>query len=240
MMEKYRKYRTIFKGLVSMDDINYLKNMCPIEDWNMIDSIIHSLNISEDAMGYEKICQVIDKVRQFNYYEDIEKYMKENWETIKHTQYLKEIIMEIMNDKPKITAQIIPIIFRKNCPHCKKTIHVPFGEIYNICGINLIDPTVPIIEEGCFRDWCVGCGKKLCKHWNNNMLSRHENRQHNDICCQLYAKKNNENYDELYCQCSENRKKTYINLIATNKAIITNMQQQQDKTELTIDTIMVV
>ncbi len=89
----------------------------------------------------------------------------------------------------------------KKCPHdnCGKeyigninTNHVicGYGDIHN--GYNW---------EGCQRDWCFACGKKLCKSWDNDKLYLEPNRIHNSECCKQYCLFHKESYDN-YCHCN--------------------------------------
>ena len=87
----------------------------------------------------------------------------------------------------------------KNCPHCSNNCKGSIDTTYIICDYD--DPLVGFKWNGCGKDWCFFCGKKLCKQWNEDKLYNDENRIHNKECCKKMAKKNGENYEEQYCQC---------------------------------------
>lgn len=87
----------------------------------------------------------------------------------------------------------------KHCPHCDNSCKGTIETAYIICGYD--DHLNGFNWKGCGRDWCFVCGKKLCKQWNENELYTDEQRNHNKECCKRIAKKNNENYEENYCQC---------------------------------------
>lgn len=83
----------------------------------------------------------------------------------------------------------------KNCPFCNLKYYNNEGKKYIICGLN----DKPPFTNGCSRDWCFDCGKKLCKSWYLDNLYDLNNRSH-DICCKKHAKKNGFNINE-YCNC---------------------------------------
>jgi hypothetical protein len=87
----------------------------------------------------------------------------------------------------------------KNCPHCGNSCSGTIDTTYIICDYN--DPINGFQWNGCGKDWCFYCEKKLCKQWGNDELYNEENRKHTKECCKKMAKKNEEDYEEQYCQC---------------------------------------
>ena len=57
-------------------------------------------------------------------------------------------------------------------------------------------------NNGCGKDWCFRCGKKLCKSWFVDDLFNPENCFHTIKCCMLDAELKEENYYKTYCRCS--------------------------------------
>ena len=89
----------------------------------------------------------------------------------------------------------------KKCPHCYNPCKADINTKYIICDYQ--DSQKGFLWNGCGRDWCFVCNKKLCKQWNDNELCNEENRIHNKECCKNFAKIHNENYEEEYCQCND-------------------------------------
>ena len=87
----------------------------------------------------------------------------------------------------------------KKCPHCENPCKADINTKYIICDYQ--DSQKGFLWNGCGRDWCFVCNKKLCKQWNDDELCNEENRVHNKECCKKIAKLYNENYEEEYCQC---------------------------------------
>lgn len=87
----------------------------------------------------------------------------------------------------------------KKCPHCSYSYTGNENTLYVICGYN--DNRQGYDWEGCTKDWCFVCGKKLCKLWDKDKLWLEPNRIHNSYCCKSQALENYELYDN-YCQCN--------------------------------------
>ena len=66
-------------------------------------------------------------------------------------------ICSAVSNKNKIS------LYRAKCPHCMHVNIINERTTYSICGYN--DIMIGYDWEGCGRDWCVTCGKKLCKKW---------------------------------------------------------------------------
>lgn len=85
----------------------------------------------------------------------------------------------------------------KTCPHCNKKHFINNNDDYMICGYS----HKGYDWNGCGKDWCGQCGKKLCKQWGHNSLFNPLNRIHNNKCCKKHADKNGFDYLNDYCQC---------------------------------------
>ncbi len=94
---------------------------------------------------------------------------------------------------------------KQNCPHCGVSNIIDYDTYYAICGYT--DIKNGYNWEGCGRDWCTKCGKKLCKKWSENNLFIQENQFHDSKCCIKYSSKTNSNYLIDFCQCHNN----YVN-----------------------------
>jgi hypothetical protein len=115
----------------------------------------------------------------------------------------------INNNVIKITDEYCT----KNCPHCGIKTKLPCDTEYVICGFT--NDITGYDHKGCCKDWCFKCNKKLCKSWLDDELFNEENRRHDNYCCLNHTKKNNESYEDEYCQCNNNnvcRCKIYLDI----------------------------
>ena len=106
-------------------------------------------------------------------------------------------IIQRKPDKPLNLSSMVSCT--KPCPHCGKSNSGSNCQKYIICGYTLRG----FNWEGCGKDWCFKCGKKLCKSWDKNELYNLNNRQHNGKCCKHHAQKNNNKYPDDYCMCDK-------------------------------------
>jgi len=90
-------------------------------------------------------------------------------------------------------------IITKKCPHCFHALNADNNTLYVICGYR--NQTNGYDWQGCGKDWCFSCNKKLCKSWENDYLQLLSNRKHNNECCKKQAEKYGYNYDKEYCSC---------------------------------------
>ena len=144
---------------------------------------------------------VLYKLDKIKYRDECRKHIKDIFD---HTDddIQKISIMRIISTKPpkNVNSNTInkkSIKLSKNCPHCEKTYTTYDHITYCICGYN----EKGYDWDGCTRDWCFRCGKKLCKSWDKNQLFNTNNRYHNS-CCKLSAIKNKESISN-YCSCSK-------------------------------------
>lgn len=85
------------------------------------------------------------------------------------------------------------------CPHCKKVYNGNDDSEYVICGYG--NTHIGYDWDGCGKDWCFKCGKKLCKTWDSDQLFIESNRTHDASCCKKHAEEHNFIYPTEYCFC---------------------------------------
>jgi len=208
-MDKFNIYKSIFGG--NMNDIKKLIDMMKLEkdEENIIINYNITLNASE-SLSYDNFITLINNIKKLQYKEDVYEHMYKLSYTIKDRTQLNTI-MRIANMKESIPYHKLADIKNKNklslyrakCPHCMHINIINERTTYSICGYN--DIMVGYDWEGCGRDWCVTCGKKLCKKWSEHNLFLEENRYHDGDCCMLYSKKTNTSYYLEYCMCFVNK-----------------------------------
>jgi hypothetical protein len=88
---------------------------------------------------------------------------------------------------------------KKYCPHCSRKYISSITSEYVICGLE--DEKNGFNWDGCGKDWCFKCEKKLCKIWSSDKLFLNINRCHDEECCKIHSKLNKNNYLFDYCQC---------------------------------------
>ena len=163
--------------------------------------------LNSKDLEYELINSLIDAETYNNYIDDIEfcNILKTNLSTCeiielrKKTNDLAQLtILNILNDS-NIEKNEFGIKCIKHCPHCNCKYEGNTNIKYVICGFNELK-NKGYDWEGCRRDWCFQCNKKLCKKWDKDMLYNINLRFHNKICCQHFCKKNNISYDD-FCKC---------------------------------------
>lgn len=210
-MEKYFIYKHIFSGASSIDDIIFLRSKCPVEDYQIIDSITRSQNFQQ-CISNIQMNKIIKTLVSLKYKDECNKYLDEfknkkynnclqfdqsNYNSAQTDTFAKIISTKLIDesyiDFPKI---------EKECPHCGRINKAPFGTKYIVCGIDTMG-IFPMdnFDNACLNDWCFTCGKKLCKNWYTNQLYDEANRTHDKNCCKIHALKYNNQYPLEYCQC---------------------------------------
>lgn len=119
-----------------------------------------------------------------------------------YVKIFKRLSMIINNKSYKMLKKCKYI--RKSCPNCSFKYIGNGLTTYVICGLE--DEKNGFNWDGCGKDWCFKCEKKLCKSWTNDKLFLSINRYHDANCCRMYAELNNEDYNN-YCKC----KNIYVN-----------------------------
>jgi hypothetical protein len=105
-------------------------------------------------------------------------------------------LKRIFNNK---SINISPKYIDKNiCPHCSKKNLINQNDDYVICGYT----HKGYDWNGCGKDWCNNCSKKLCKQWGTDSLFNKLNRIHTNKCCRKHAEKMGADYLMEYCQCT--------------------------------------
>lgn len=185
--------------------INSLKNNNQnpnMKEIHLLESIINN-NRYKTFLNINKFCLYLDILDLIYYREDAEKIINDLEIKIDEIAQLKTL-KKIIDKKPRNPENKDK--FEKNlrnCPHCGKRSNIEFSEnmnTYVICGFN----NKGFDWRDCGRDWCLRCGKKLCKKWNIDMLFNKENRYHDGKCCKNHAIKNNEPI-ENYCHCYDKK-----------------------------------
>ena len=131
------------------------------------------------------------------------------------TQKIIDSVINSINDDAQISAlkriigtkpqNIGPKLNEKHkCPHCNKKNNIVGTDDYIICGYT----NKGYDWNGCGKDWCNGCSKKLCKQWGTDSLFNRFNRIHTSKCCKKHAKKVGADYLTEYCQCTDKYYKT--------------------------------
>lgn len=105
-------------------------------------------------------------------------------------------LKRILNNK--ISNNITKHNEKNTCPHCSKKNFVNNNDDYMICGYS----HKGYDWNGCGKDWCNNCSKKLCKQWGTDSLFNKFNRVHTSKCCKKHAEKMGVDYLTEYCQCS--------------------------------------
>lgn len=163
----------------------------------LLNSLVTS-NRYNTKMDLDKFIVYSNVLELVYYYDDAEKIIHDieiNINDIAQINTLKKII------KTKPHKQLIGkdnIIITKNCPHCNKKNFGFLNTPYIICGYN----TKGYDWKGCGRDWCLKCGKKLCKSWNIDFLFNKLNRYHDSRCCKSFASKLEYEYPADFCDCN--------------------------------------
>ena len=207
-MDKLEKYKILFH---SLDNIKHITKMCNLLNLKNQEKIyiINYFNIINlpKKISHDDFCKLLDDLKTTKYKEDvIENMYKIGNKTTDVTQI--NSIIRIANSKQEKSNNFNLVNIKdKNkwfnmkdlCPHCGIENKIDNESYYSICGYN--DIKNGYNWEGCGRDWCTKCGKKLCKKWSDNNLFMLENRIHDSECCLNYCKLIGNNYLLDFCQC---------------------------------------
>ncbi len=213
-MTQFEKYKSILSSLENIKDINKIANLLNLDSSEIIviNNYFATLNLPR-KIPYDDFITLLDDLNNLKYKEEI----IENLHQLKNkTNDVAQIntIIRIANTKPdKYAGKTINTIkyknksfgIKQNCPHCGVSNITDYDTYYAICGYT--DVKNGYNWEGCGRDWCTRCGKKLCKKWSENNLFIQENQFHDSKCCTKYSSKINSNYHVEFCQCYNN----YVN-----------------------------
>jgi len=203
-IETYNKLKFIITGIKTKNDAyNCINKYKDSAYYNLIASYI-------EGQTYEKTCDNETMIKHIEILSEM-KYKEPSYEYIsnvlKHTIDIAQIktltrIADMKDNKPigNDNKKNKDIQIAKKCPHCGHECITSKNTNYVICGygINGYD------WNGCGKDWCFQCGKKLCKTWEHDQLFVISNRKHNIKCCKKYANDNDLKYNENYCRCNVN------------------------------------
>lgn len=152
---------------------------------------VHHCSTRDDALAL--ISKLSDKT--------LDDVYKKTLERIAYRKNYKKLEAKRIDTTPNVS---------KKCPHCGHVLNMTENTQYVICGYH--NPNVGYDWNGCGRDWCFQCEKKLCKRWEVDALHLRINRHHDGDCCEKHAQDNGNKYPDDYCQCNNmNILHTFIN-----------------------------
>ena len=200
-------FRKLLSGCRTIDDAIYLSKLYNFTDIEkeLITSIINAKKYDNNILDTKKLIYNMNDINNCKYKEEaINKINNMLLETsdmaqikcLKRIATMKEDIPQNIIFDNYIKKNNNPKIF-KNCPHCNCVYEGTKDDQYVICGC--ADDGYDL--DGCNRDWCFKCNKKLCKSWYDDQLFILINRIHTKKCCEQHAKINGFKYSTDYCQC---------------------------------------
>ncbi len=206
-MDEYNKYKVVFCGLNNIKDVNNMANLLELNKTEkiIVNNYFNTMN-HQDSLSYIEFIDLINSLKKLKYREDVIEHFYKLSFKIKDKIQLNTIKRIINSKESKQNPNDIKeknkySLLKFKCPHCLHYNIINEFQYYAICGYNDIHEGYD--WEGCGRDWCVKCGKRLCKKWFENDLFLEENRYHDNECCYMHSKKNNLNYFLDYCHCTE-------------------------------------
>jgi len=204
----YYIFSLFIKSLNSNEDREQIFNLYSpkIRDENLrlIMSKFVVNNMRNFAIGVVEFMDILTKFKNYKYRDDVRDLVSYIFKRTVDPVQRDTIIRIVGNMPPKSlnTNVITNNIIERECPHCSKKVKSDASTTYVICGYS----ETGLDWQGCARDWCFRCGKKLCKSWYVNELFVSNNRYHDERCCRQYAEKNGLD-PETFCCCS----KIYVN-----------------------------
>jgi hypothetical protein len=203
---KYREFKNILSGCKTITDARYFGDLYikrNPESKRMVISLLNGKKYGnkKDIKTFQKL---LEKCVEMTSYEIIE-MIQENYNLKDKDDDIQiRTLMRVAKYKKGHANSKIKKAkngeITKNCPYCNHTYSGTAETTHVICGYN--DNHSGYDWNGCQRDWCFSCGKKLCKSWDENKLWLECNRIHNNICCHQHAEKSGSNYESEYCKCS--------------------------------------
>jgi hypothetical protein len=210
-------YKHIIGGINNRSDLDKIIEIMKINETEktLIINYFNSLN-KNLTLSYDDFNNLIIELNKFKYKEEILEYLYKY--TLKITCPIQKncliCLIKQKQNKPiyfntkDIKERTGKELIKKKCPHCSHENSIKYDTNYIICGYN--DLSYGYDWEGCGRDWCGQCGKRLCKKWSDNELFLEENRFHDSDCCFVNAKQIDLNYYLDFCQCNNNIVKRII------------------------------
>jgi len=206
-INKFNEFKHILSGCDNKKDAKFMADLYKIENIGS-DKIVTSLlegkkyNNNKD---FESIVKILEKCVSCVYFEDVVNVINDNftkydnednnlqykscYRIAKSKQSYKNTETKKKNDRVV-----------KLCPHCSRPYLGNTNTVYAICGYS--DTRNGYDWQGCQKDWCFLCEKKLCKSWDENRLNIEPNRIHNCECCKLHSNKHGLSYIDEYCHCT--------------------------------------
>lgn len=163
----------------------------------LINSLIFQSRYNK-KMELDKFILYMNVISNIKYHNDASLIIGDI-ETLVNDSVQINTLKRIIKNKPaKQLGDIESNKYFKDCPHCGRR-RIGIDDVnYVICGYT----NRGYDWKGCGKDWCFKCGKKLCKNWKTDILFNKFNRQHDNKCCKNHASKNNIDYINNYCQCT--------------------------------------
>jgi hypothetical protein len=211
----YNKYKYLFMGIHTCDDLvlftNKIVKYSPISEEKNIRFLINSLSINKynsESLGYTELITSLKDINKIEYKEDALEYYDKISKRIKNniqlttlmrivkSKQLRPTFISLKEVKTKEQTEFIC----KKCPHCGHELLASRDTEYVVCGYGYTK--IGYDWDGCKKDWCFQCNKKLCKTWNINELFFPLNRHHDGKCCKKHARMNGVIYIDTYCQCT--------------------------------------
>lgn len=202
MASYIEEFKYILSGCKSLHDALYFANIYCKDKSDDIRKLIISLIYAfqyTNVIDINSLNEILVNINNISF-ENNENNEKIN--TNNNDKLITKIFMRIsniLNKQNKIYLKKKKI-YKKNCPHCNRKYITNILCDYVICGFE--DERNGFNWDGCGRDWCFKCEKKLCKSWASDKLFFNVNRYHDSECCKLHAKNKNNNYLTDYCHCN--------------------------------------
>lgn len=211
-INKYTEFSHILNGCRTILDAVYFANIYSLrnpEMYNIIYSMVYGKRY-EKVLDFKTMIIIIETIKNSDNKDSIDNLIYDLiYSDAKKTTDPAQIktIMRLRSSKIFIQNDIIVQNHNKNikliskkCPHCNNSCLLNENHKYVICGYT--DTHTGYDWNGCGKDWCFKCGKKLCKSWIENNLHVEINRTHNKECCHTHSKIHGFNYPDDYCICT--------------------------------------
>lgn len=206
MIFNIEEFQNILSGCKTLIDALYFTDIysksVDENNKNLMISIVYGMSFNNNYIDLNTMKEILNNISNISI-ENTDNFTINNNDNLQTRIFMR--ISNLMNKKyNKIyTKKTKPI--KKYCPHCNRKFISNSNIDYVICGLE--DEKNGFNWDGCGKDWCFKCEKKLCKSWSTNKLFLNINRVHDNECCKKYAKEYNQNYINEYCQCKNN----YVN-----------------------------
>ena len=198
----YTIYKNIINSVNNNNDLEYFMNDITNQRTKSIIESMSYIIKNKTTIGMIDFLKLIETLSMEKYKEDIYLLLEnKNIDCIVQKNTIERIIKNKPNRKIDFSNSHLKIVNteEKNCPHCGHKNESYKDNTYIICGYS---NNIGYDWDGCGRDWCFFCGKKLCKKWDEHELYMISNRYHNHKCCLKYAFNESLDYANDFCMCS--------------------------------------